>query len=179
MMKTTELDTLDLTESNQTVDERRRRQAGYSMLEILVVLAIMAVIASLVGPQLFGQLDKSKARAAELQIDSIEASLGLMHMDIGRYPTEQEGLKLLEEWPDGNRPATWTGDYLKESLPVDPWGRPYLYGMGKAKVEGYSASPVVYSLGRDGKPGGEGLDSDLGAIERLASPITQANLGTN
>lgn len=178
-MNTTETDTQFSSSGGPENTARRRRQAGYSMLEILVVLAIMAVIASLVGPQLFGQLDKSKARAAELQIDSIEASLGLMHMDIGRYPTEQEGLKLLEEWPDGNRPATWTGDYLKESLPLDPWGRPYLYGMGKARVEGYSASPVVYSLGRDGKPGGEGLDSDLGAIERLATPITQASLGAS
>ncbi|GAB5455977.1 MAG: type II secretion system major pseudopilin GspG [Henriciella sp.] len=149
------------------------------MLEILVVLAIMAVIASLVGPQLFGQLDRSKARAAELQIQSIEASLGLMHMDIGRYPTEAEGLTLLEEWPGTNRPASWTGDYLTESLPMDPWGRPYLYGMGRAKVEGYSAPPVVYSLGRDGRPGGEGLDSDLGSIEQLANPITQASLASN
>ena len=178
-MKTTETDTLSSGPNEHELAARRQREAGYSMLEILVVLAIMAVIASLVGPQLFGQLDKSKARAAELQIDSIEASLGLMHMDIGRYPTEQEGLQLLEEWPDGNRPAAWTGDYLTENLPLDPWGRPYLYGMGKARVEGYSASPVVYSLGRDGKPGGEGLDTDLGAIERLATPITQASLGAN
>lgn len=168
-----------LVQSDIKTMRKLQSQSGFSMLEILVVLAIMAVIASLVGPQLFGQLDRSKARAAELQIESIEASLGLMHMDIGRYPTEIEGLSLLEEWPGSNRPASWTGDYLTESLPLDPWGRPYLYGPGKAKVEGYSAAPVVYSLGRDGRPGGQGLDSDLGAIERLATPITQANLVAN
>ena len=175
------LNNAEIVSTRRVVLERKRRhaQSGFSMLEILVVLAIMAVIASLVGPQLFGQLDRSKARAAELQIQSIEASLGLMHMDIGRYPTEDEGLQLLEEWPGTDRPATWTGDYLTESLPLDPWGRPYLYGAGKAKVEGYSASPVVYSLGRDGQPGGQGLDSDLGDIDRLAIPITQASFASN
>lgn len=174
-------DSTEITSTNPDMDPNRRRrtQSGFSMLEILVVLAIMAVIASLVGPQLFGQLDRSKARAAELQIQSIEASLGLMHMDIGRYPTEEEGLKLLEEWPGTDRPASWTGDYLTENLPLDPWGRQYLYGMGKAKVEGYSAAPVVYSLGRDGRPGGQGLDSDLGDIDRLATPAAQASFAAN
>lgn len=167
------------TSDNSVATRRSSGQAGFSMLEILVVLAIMAVIASLVGPQLFGQLDKSKVRAAELQIQSIEQSLGLMHMDIGRYPTEEEGLNLLGQWPGEDRPAAWTGDYLQGDLPVDPWGRSYLYGMGRAKVEGYSAAPVVYSLGRDGQPGGQGLDADLGSIDRLASPIAQGTLTAN
>lgn len=168
-----------LKNEQRKLSKHNRNQAGFSMLEILVVLAIMAVIASLVGPQLFGQLDKSKARAAELQIQSLESSLGMMHMDIGRYPTEEEGLNLLEEWPGSDRPASWTGDYMTGNLPLDPWGRPYLYGMGRAKVEGYSAAPVVYSLGRDGQPGGQGLDSDLGDIDRLANPITQASFAAN
>ena len=143
-------------------------QAGYSIMEILIVLAIMGVLATLVGPALFNQLDKSKVTAAKTQIRTLESALATYRLDTGRFPTEAEGLGILVEPPaSGTDVSAWAGPYLDGGLPSDPWGRPYLYGLGTAGYEGAGQKPVVYSLGADGKPGGKGLDADLGRVDEI------------
>ena len=129
---------------------------GYSLLEILIVLTIIGMIAALVGPRLFAQLDKSKVTTARVQVRSLEAALGTMRLDIGRYPSSQEGLGLL----DAGDPKTvngWAGPYLGGGLPKDPWGHPYVYEPPQSE----GATPKVYSYGSDGKPGGTGNAADI------------------
>lgn len=129
---------------------------GYSLLEILIVLTIIGLIAALVGPRLFAQLDHSKVTTAKVQVRSLESALGTMRLDIGRYPTGQEGLDLLTHG-DPKAVAGWAGPYLGGGLPKDPWGHPYVY----EAPGGDGGSPKVYSYGSDGKPGGSGNAADI------------------
>lgn len=137
---------------------------GYSLLEILVVLAIIALIAAVVGPRLFAQLDRSKTQTARLQIRALEAALQTMRLDIGRLPTEQEGLQLLMQ-ADANQVPGWSGPYLDQTLPADPWGRPYVYAPPPANADGSVGAPEirprVVSYGADGQEGGEGVNADV------------------
>lgn len=147
----------------------RQAQAGYSLLEILVVLAIIALIAAVVGPRLFAQLDRSKTTTARLQIQSLEAALNTMRLDIGRLPTEQEGLGLLMQADPAQTPG-WSGPYLDKALPPDPWGRPYVYVAPPATADGTpgapEARPRVVSYGADGQEGGEGVNADVSSDQR-------------
>ncbi len=131
-------------------------KAGYSLLEILIVLAIIALIAALVGPRLFAQLDHAKVTTARVQVRSLETALQTMELDIGRYPTESEGLNLLVEG-DRKTVAGWNGPYLASGVPMDPWGHPYVYEPPADAAH----APKVHSLGSDDKPGGEGLAADV------------------
>ena len=135
---------------------RRRAKAGYSLLEILIVLTIIALIAALVGPRLFAQLDRSKVTTARVQARSLESALETMRVDINRYPTQQEGLALLMQ-ADPKTVTGWAGPYLGAAVPNDPWGRPYLYEPPKSE----DRQPAVVSLGADGKPGGAGNSADV------------------
>lgn len=136
----------------------RRRNAGYSLLELLVVMAILAVIATLVGPRLFNQLDRSKVTTAQTQVRMLRTSLDTMRLDLGRYPTQQEGLELLVEAPDDpDLRDRWYGPYLDGSVPTDPWGNPYRY----EPPENARDVAEVYSLGADNEQGGDGLDADI------------------
>lgn len=145
-------------------DGRAGRREGYSLLEILVVLAIIALIASVVGPRLFAQLDRSKAQTARLQISALESALETMRLDIGRLPTEQEGLNLLMQ-ADPQTTAGWSGPYLDKALPADPWARPYVYMAPSAAADGTPGAPEgrarVISYGADGQPGGSGINADV------------------
>ena len=134
----------------------RSRVGGYSLLEILIVLAIIAMIVALVGPRLFAQLDKSKVTAAKVQMQGLKAALSTMRLDIDRYPAPEEGLALLQK-PVGDMVPGWAGPYMDGALPKDPWGRDYVYGLPDAG----SDVPSLTSLGADGKPGGVGNDGDL------------------
>ena len=137
------------------------------MMEILIVLAIMAVIASLVGPALFNQLDKSKLTAARTQIRTLESAVATLRLEVGRFPTEAEGLSLLVTPPtDPAVRANWGGPYLDGEMPLDPWGNPYRYSI-PAAAEGMSVKPVIYSYGQDNKPGGTGMDADVGRMHEL------------
>lgn len=142
----------------------RRARAGFSLLEILVVLAIIALVAAVVGPRLFAQLDRSKSQTARLQIRSLEAALETMRLDIGRLPTEQEGLGLLVQ-ADPQTVAGWQGPYLDKALPSDPWARPYVYVPPPAEATGAPGAPAaearVLSYGADGAEGGEGVNADV------------------
>lgn len=142
----------------------RRARDGFSLLEILVVLAIIALVAAVVGPRLFAQLDRSKTRTAQLQIRSLEASLDTMRLDIGRLPTQQEGLALLTE-ADAQTVSGWYGPYLDRAIPADPWGRPYVYVAPPAEATGAPGAPDqrarVISYGADGQEGGQGVNADV------------------
>jgi len=134
------------------VDSRRRRQRGFSLLELMVVLVIMGLLGALVGPKLFGQLDRAKYRTAEEQTRMLKSALDTMRLDIGRYPTADEGLPLLNNVPaDPDIKGRWHGPYLEEAVPLDPWNKPYMYSPD-GKDPGTIA---LYSYGADGKPGGE------------------------
>ena len=131
----------------------KSRQAGYTLTEMLVVIAIIGLIAAVVIPQTIGQLGKAQSRAAKLQVQSIAAALELFQGDNGRYPTPQEGLPALLVRPGGL--DNWNGPYLhsKDQL-KDPWGRAYRYAVAGQSV-------TVGTLGADGKEGGEGADKDI------------------
>jgi general secretion pathway protein G len=143
------------------IDKRGRRRSlagklGYTLLEMLIVLSIIALIAALVGPRLFAQFDRSKVTAAHVQAKSLRSALDTMELDIGRYPTDTEGLNLLVEAPN-SAVANWHGPYLTGAVPKDPWGRAYLYQAPKDT----SQEPHVVSYGADGKEGGTGNDADV------------------
>jgi general secretion pathway protein G len=126
-----------------------RAKAGYSLLEILIVLAIIALIVALVGPQLFAQFDRAKVTTARVQVKSLETALQTMELDIGRYPTQAEGLPMLVN-ADRKAVAGWNGPYLNGSLPSDPWGHAYVYD----PPPDASHAPKVHSLGPSGRPNG-------------------------
>ncbi|MEM9634947.1 MAG: type II secretion system major pseudopilin GspG [Pseudomonadota bacterium] len=130
-------------------------KSGFSLIEMLVALAILALIAGIAGPRAIAFLSRSKTKTAELQIQELGTALELYYLDIGRYPSEADGLSALVSAPSSaNR---WSGPYLKnESSLNDPWERPYLYRSPGAKGE-YD----IYSLGRDGAKGGSGEDRDI------------------
>ena len=135
------------------------RQAGFTLLEMIVVLVIIGLIMGLVGPRLFGQADKAKVQTANTQVKMLRGALQTMRLDISRWPTEQEGLQLLTTKPaNADAARGWAGPYLDEAVPQDPWGQPYQYSPQASGDNPFS----LYSLGADGKPGGEGQDADIG-----------------
>ena len=145
----------------------RVHEAGFSLLEILVVLAIMGMIAAFVAPRLFNQIDKSKQTVAEAQARSFMTALGTFRMDIGRFPTADEGLEILVKRPtDAIIARNWHGPYMvdPDGLPTDPWGHPYQYLPPDEDDFGFDTDPYVFSLGADQEPGGTGLNADLGRI---------------
>ncbi len=133
--------------------------AGFTLLEMLVVLVIIGLLAGLVGPQLLGRVDVSKVTAADTQIKMLKASIETMRLDIGRFPTQEEGLSLLVNAPEDEKIAKrWRGPYLSEDVPLDPWSNPYIY----APVSG--TKMVLYSYGADGEAGGDGINADIGLL---------------
>lgn len=130
-------------------------QAGFTLLELLVVVAIIGLLAGYVAPRYFSQLGKSEAGVARAQIDSLEKSLDQYRLDTGRYPTTEQGLNALVVKP-ANEPK-WNGPYLRKGLPADPWGNPYLY-----KIPGQRGEFDIVSYGKDGQPGGTGDAADIG-----------------
>lgn len=135
-------------------------QAGFTLLEMIVVLVIIGLIMGLVGPRLFGQADKAKVQTANTQIKMIGGALQTMRLDISRWPTEAEGLALLTTRPGGDAANGWAGPYLDEAVPSDPWGNPYQYAPQASGTQPYT----LFSYGADGKPGGEGQDADIGHL---------------
>jgi general secretion pathway protein G len=134
----------------------RRAGRGFTLLELLVVVTIIGLLVAFVAPRYFGQVGKSEVNAAKAQVDAVEKALDLYRLDTGRYPSTELGLKALVERPASE--PKWNGPYLRKALPVDPWGRPYLY-----RAPGAKSDYDVISLGRDGQPGGSGEDADIGS----------------
>lgn len=139
----------------------KKSHLGFTLLEMLVVLVIIGLLAGLVGPKLFSKVDSSKVQTAQTQVKMLKGTLETMRLDIGRFPSANEGLVLLNEEPKDDRIAgKWKGPYLDEALPLDPWGNSYQYSL-----PGANGQPMaIYSFGADGKRGGEGNDADVGML---------------
>lgn len=137
------------------------RSSGFTLLEMLVVLVIIGLLAGLVGPRLFSKVDQSKVTTATTQVKILRGAVENVRLDIGRYPTADEGLGLLTKAPsDPALAARWRGPYLDDALPIDPWGAPYQYALPGADGQSFA----LYSLGADGKRGGEGDAKDIGVL---------------
>lgn len=136
-------------------------QRGFTLLELLVVMVIIGLLASLVGPKLFSRLEGSKVQAAQAQIKMLRGTVETLRLDIGRLPTADEGLSLLAKAPqEAGQAKNWRGPYLDDAIPMDPWGNPYQYS-----VPGANGQPfALYSLGADRKRGGSGDDADIGIL---------------
>ncbi|WP_306391115.1 type II secretion system major pseudopilin GspG [Telluria beijingensis] len=132
-----------------------RRGAGFTLLELLVVIVIIGLLAAYVGPKYFSQLGKSEVTAARAQIDAFDKTLDTYRLDVGRYPTTEEGLAALMTAPP-SAGAKWNGPYLKKAIPPDPWGNAYQY-----RAPGTRGDYEVLSLGKDGQPGGTGDNADI------------------
>lgn len=129
---------------------------GFTLLELMVVLLILAMLASIAAPQVLKQLGKAKSQTAKVQIDALSAGLDFYHVDLGHYPSQDQGLKALLQRPENEQ--KWDGPYVKKDASLlDPWGRPYLY-----KMPGQHGPFDLMTLGADGKEGGDGEDADLG-----------------
>ena len=132
------------------------RQRGFSLLELLAVLVILGILAGVFAPKFLGQAESAKRKAAKLEIDQIGQSLDLYKLEIGRYPTTQEGLAALVTAPSGT--TNWNGPYLKKTtVPKDPWGNEYKYVSPGAENRPYD----IISMGSDGKEGGDGDGRDI------------------
>lgn len=138
-----------------------RKSAGFSLLEMLVVLVIIGLIASLVGPRLFSRVDTSKVQVADTQVRMLRGAIETYRLEVGRLPAADEGLGVLYTPPADERlKARWRGPYLDEQVPLDPWDNPYVYS-----IPGANGMPfALYSLGADGVRGGEGNDADIGFL---------------
>lgn len=134
--------------------ESKRQTRGFTLIELLVVLAILTLLAGIVGPKVLGQLGGAKSKTAGVQIADIEKSLDLFKLDVGRYPTNDEGLQALVTKPGSA--GQWAGPYLKGELPKDPWGEAYKYAN-----PGPKGGVEILTLGADKAPGGDGENADV------------------
>jgi general secretion pathway protein G len=133
----------------------RQGERGFTLIEMLVVITIIALIMSLVGPRVLNYLTDSKIKVAKIQIESFESALDLYYLDAGQYPTTSGGLRALIERPSGT--VAWSGPYLKgNAVPNDPWGRPYIY-----RSPGEHGAYDIMSFGADGQEGGTGPEADI------------------
>jgi len=130
------------------------RSRGFTLLELLVVVVIIGLLASYVGPRYFGQLGRSEVTTAKAQMQAFSRALDQFRLDVGRYPTTEQGLNALLTRP-GDEPK-WNGPYLQNAVPLDPWGKAYVY-----RSPGEKGDYDILSFGKDGAPGGAGDNADI------------------
>ena len=137
----------------------KTRRSGFTLIEILVVIAVISLLAALVAPNIFRHVGTAKDAAARSQIEMLGAALDAYRLDNGRYPTTAQGLDALWTEPAAEpRPTNWRGPYLRKAVPLDPWNNAYVFlSPGEVNRQGYD----LLSLGADGEPGGEGDDADI------------------
>lgn len=136
----------------------RARHRGFTLLEVLVVIVVIALLATFVAPSLFRNVDNAKVATARAQIESFATALDTYRLDNGRYPTTAQGLDALWQKPAVDPPANWREPYVRKAIPLDPWGRAYVYvAPGTVNPSGYD----LLSYGADGKEGGEGDNADI------------------
>jgi general secretion pathway protein G len=132
---------------------------GFTLIEMIVVILVIAVLASLVGPMVFGNVADAKVQGARAQIEMFGLALDAYRLDNDRYPTSEQGLAALRAAPTAEPAARrWRGPYLRKEVPTDPWGRAYVY---RAPGDANPTTYDLYSLGRDGQPQGSGEDADI------------------
>ena len=142
-------------EGVMSVTDTRNSERGFTLIELIVVLVILSLLAAVVVPNIYKHLSTSRSQIARVQIGEFESALSLFAFDVGRYPTQAEGLEALVSNP-GNLPS-WNGPYLKKALPMDPWGKPYVY-----RIPGtHGIEFDLFSYGPDGVEGGEGENADI------------------
>ncbi|WP_018608225.1 type II secretion system major pseudopilin GspG [Uliginosibacterium gangwonense] len=134
---------------------QKYRIRGFTLLELLVVMVIIGLLAGYVAPKFFAHIGKAEVKTARAQIDALEKALDAYRLDVGSYPTTEQGLAALAQRPSGE--SRWSGPYLKKAIPNDPWGHPYQY-----KQPGDHGELDLYSFGKDGQPGGTGDAEDIG-----------------
>lgn len=139
---------------HQALQHPVRQHRGFTLLELLVVLVVLGLLAGIVGPKYFAQLGKSEAKVARAQIESLGKALDLYRLDVGRYPSSEQGLGALILQPSDE--PKWGGPYLAKGIPLDPWSREYLY-----RSPGENGEYDLLSLGKDGQPGGEGENAEI------------------
>lgn len=133
------------------------REAGLTLIEMIVVLAIIALVAALIVPNIIGRPDQARVTVAKTDLRTISAALKMYRLDNGSYPTSEQGLAALVTKPTvGPAPTNWSPNGYLEKRPEDPWGRPYVY-----RSNGEGADFEIVSMGKDGKPGGTGVDEDI------------------
>lgn len=148
----------ELTNRGSRESERRlRNQRGFSLMELMIVMVILGLLASLVGPAMFKKLGMAKQKTAQTQIGMLMAALDAYRLDIGHYPSQQEGLEALTVNPGEDK---WDGPYLKKGVPMDPWDNEYHY-----QNPGEHGEVDIYSLGADNREGGEKENADVGSWE--------------
>jgi general secretion pathway protein G len=137
----------------------RRPPMGFTLIEVLVVIVVITVLATLVAPNVFRHVGSAKEATAKTQLEMLSSAVDAYRLDNDEYPTTEQGLAALRARPEAApQPRSWRGPYLRRDVPLDPWGRPYVYRMpGTANPEGYD----LLTLGRDGREGGEGEDADV------------------
>ncbi len=140
------------------IQKRSRWDGGFTLMELLLVLVIIGLLAALVGPTLYQRIKPAKQSATRAQIENFATALDTFLLDIGRYPTTQEGLKVLRIKPEGV--GKWNGPYLKKDVPKDPWSNDYIY-----RVPGHNGGYDIISYGADGREGGEGENADINSWE--------------
>jgi general secretion pathway protein G len=134
---------------------RQRCAPGFTLMELLVVVLIIGLLTGIVAPRFLAQINRSETTAARAQIDAFDKALQAFRIDMGRFPSTEEGLQALQVAPAGQN--RWHGPYLKDAVPVDPWGTPYVYVFPSTRGKDFD----LLSYGRDKSPGGTGDDADI------------------
>lgn len=139
-------------------ERSRRTRAGFTLIELLVTIAIIATLAAIVAPSLFGNIGEARKGTAKSQIQILSLALDAYRLDNEAFPTTEQGLEALRSVPLADPPPNWKGPYLRQMVPLDPWGRAYVYvAPGLSNPNAYD----LYTLGKDGKTGGDGEDADI------------------